>query len=643
MKIFTDFTAGELSPRLKGRFDLEIYHKGLSHAENVLPFLPGGMSIRPGFRFINDIGSSAVRLHGFIISESLSYIVEFSAFKIKIWKDGSPLEDENGVVELVTPFSDPWALQFAQDSADLYIASGTAAVQVLSMVSEDIFVFETLAITSNAGMIPFQSAGNYPRAIAIFDGRLWLAGTANDPQAIWASEPFDYGNFTFFDTIESSSEQMREPMRAFTGNRTSNSATITGISAEDLAGMRIGDTVFGTGIPYVYPDTITRIQEIGTDYIVMDHNATSSGTTGMYTGWHDRAVTEWELVATTRDVITSANAFKKTIACSTNETILWLAAGTDLVVGTNCSERIIPTGVTAPNFVCKLQTSHGSAPVQPVLLNDAVVFVNPSKDALREYVYKGLTSEVQAYTALRVDYMADHILSGIKELDFSSSGLTMLWIVKSSGELIALAHDRSMGINAFTRISPAIGSIESVCVISESGEDILYASINVSGARKLVRMDSMWSGRHLDFYQVKQVSGGAIDASWLSGSAVVVYDNKTQEVAIEAGSAAVSDIENGEDVVIGLPYTATLKTMPTASNPLQRKNVPMGVVKLYETIGTIKAGYGEALFSYSVETIQSSDLDMVFGGGWDREGIITIQASSLPFAVLALGLETIGG
>jgi hypothetical protein len=46
--IVTNFQAGELSPRLEGRIDLQKYSAGAQTLQNMLVFPQGGITRRPG-------------------------------------------------------------------------------------------------------------------------------------------------------------------------------------------------------------------------------------------------------------------------------------------------------------------------------------------------------------------------------------------------------------------------------------------------------------------------------------------------------------------------------------------------------------------------------------------------------------------
>ncbi len=72
----TSFVAGEISPRLLGRADTDIYRSGLAMLENMRVRPHGPVERRGGFEFIVKIaGKQAARVEGFQVTPSISYII----------------------------------------------------------------------------------------------------------------------------------------------------------------------------------------------------------------------------------------------------------------------------------------------------------------------------------------------------------------------------------------------------------------------------------------------------------------------------------------------------------------------------------------------------------------------------------------
>jgi hypothetical protein len=213
-RITTDFTAGELSRKLDGRADLPLYYKGCSKIENFIPFSQGGITYRSGTKYLGRTKSDLkARLIPFVLSESLSFLLELGNNYMRFWQSGGLVKSGGVPIEVATPYltAEIPDIQYAQVENAIYFAHRSHPVMVLSWTGGVSFTFSELSVTGNAGEIPFASETNYPGCIAFFHSRLFLASTVSQPQTIWASKPFEYGNFTYFDTISVTSKQLKDP------------------------------------------------------------------------------------------------------------------------------------------------------------------------------------------------------------------------------------------------------------------------------------------------------------------------------------------------------------------------------------------------------------------------------------------------
>lgn len=86
------FNAGELSPRLDGRVDLQDgkYGKGCRTLENFIPLVQGGAQKRSGFRFVCDFPAE-IRLTPFVFNRSDSYVLVWCTGKLFFARDGAPV------------------------------------------------------------------------------------------------------------------------------------------------------------------------------------------------------------------------------------------------------------------------------------------------------------------------------------------------------------------------------------------------------------------------------------------------------------------------------------------------------------------------------------------------------------------------
>ena len=130
------FNAGELSPTMDGRIDLDKYKKGCAKLVNFIPKIHGPATKRPGTRFVQEVKTSAnnVRLIPFQFNTEQSYILEFGDKYIRFYMNGGVILLTGVPYEIVSPYShlDVQKLQFAQSADVMYIVHENYPVQKLS-------------------------------------------------------------------------------------------------------------------------------------------------------------------------------------------------------------------------------------------------------------------------------------------------------------------------------------------------------------------------------------------------------------------------------------------------------------------------------------------------------------------------------
>jgi hypothetical protein len=105
--ILTNFTAGDLSPRLYGRVDIAKYQNGARELSNFLVLPQGGARKRGGTKFIaatrvpESFYGNTARLVEFTFSTTQSYILEFGHGYIRFFKDQGQIYDLGYGISLV--------------------------------------------------------------------------------------------------------------------------------------------------------------------------------------------------------------------------------------------------------------------------------------------------------------------------------------------------------------------------------------------------------------------------------------------------------------------------------------------------------------------------------------------------------------
>ena len=101
--IVTNFQAGELSPRLEGRIDLQKYSAGAQTLQNMLVYPQGGITRRPGTYYSGTSKDGGkVRLINFEFSDEQAYVLEFGANYVRFFKDGAILTEATKTITAIT-------------------------------------------------------------------------------------------------------------------------------------------------------------------------------------------------------------------------------------------------------------------------------------------------------------------------------------------------------------------------------------------------------------------------------------------------------------------------------------------------------------------------------------------------------------
>ena len=164
----TNFTAGEISPRLLGRSDLSKYNNGARTIENAVVQTHGGLTRRTGTRFAAEVKSSSLvpRLVEFHYNSEQSYVLEIGVTSgsgnnglhaspgttgyIRFFRlDSNNLpyridEDGDGTGTITEITGKPWVsselstLRFTQSADTMYIFCPTRPIMKLTRTGEDI-------------------------------------------------------------------------------------------------------------------------------------------------------------------------------------------------------------------------------------------------------------------------------------------------------------------------------------------------------------------------------------------------------------------------------------------------------------------------------------------------------------------------
>ena len=135
------------------------------------------------------------------------------------------------------------------------------------------------------------------------------------------------------------------------------------------------------------------------------------------------------------------------------------------------SDAITPTSISV-----KPQSYIGSNNVQPVIVNNSMVFCAARGGHVRECGYDW---QSQGFVTGDLSLRSAHLFDGmtITDMCYSKAPFPIIWMVSSSGKLLGITYVPEEKVGAWHQ-HDTDGSFESCAAVAEGNEDILYAVVN---------------------------------------------------------------------------------------------------------------------------------------------------------------------
>lgn len=148
-----DFSAGELSPKLKGRTDYERYFSGLDTELNMVSLPQGGATRRPGTLLAGLAKDQTntpffTRMLRFVFSGTQAYMLELSSGNVRIYANDGVVLNGGVPVDVAWPYvtSELAALQFVQSADTLFICHPSHPLATLTRSSNTNWTFTASAL-----------------------------------------------------------------------------------------------------------------------------------------------------------------------------------------------------------------------------------------------------------------------------------------------------------------------------------------------------------------------------------------------------------------------------------------------------------------------------------------------------------------
>lgn len=260
----TNFTAGEISPKMKGRWDVARYANGAETMENMVPVVTGGADRRDGLRYLATTkfnGARRVRDIPFVSSKSLSFILEFGHGYIRFYDSTGAVILNSGLtpLEIASPYTEAQLFQIKRtQSADtMFLFHPDVPTQRLRRISAQVWSIQPVPWVTQ----PFDELGYIPNAtlsmsaLTVGVGRTFTSSDAVVPVAPVIGTPTAL-NGAVSVAFTPPATDGGVPILFYTA--TSNPGGITGTNT--TSPVRVNGLTNGT--PYTF--TVTATNAIGT-------------------------------------------------------------------------------------------------------------------------------------------------------------------------------------------------------------------------------------------------------------------------------------------------------------------------------------------------------------------------------------------
>lgn len=329
------------------------------------------------------------------------------------------------------------------------------------------------------------------------------------------------------------------------------------------------------------------------------------------------------------------------------------------------SDAITPTSISV-----KPQSFVGANNVQPIIVNNNIIYVAARGGHMREMAYN---YQAGGYITGDMSLRAPHLFDGfdVVDLAYAKAPVPTIWAVSSSGELIGCTYVPEQQVGAMHH-HDTDGLFESCCVVAEGSEDYLYVVVKrfISGGwtRYVERMASRSFATQSDAFFVDSGStySGApattiSGLSWLEGKTVsVLGDGAVMTPKVVSGGSITLE-QPCSKVIVGLPIVADIKTLPLALQ-LQDSSMGQGHVKnvnrvwlrVHRSSGVFAGPDADNLTQYKQRRTEvygappeltSDEIEIVLTPSWQSGGQVFVrQADPLPLTIVSMTVEVaVGG
>ena len=601
--ILTNFTSGELSPRLNGRIDMEKYYNGASTINNFQVLMHGGLQKRSGTRYIAPIktqtgSNSGARLIPFVFSKTQAYILEFGHNYIRFFKDEGQITSGGSVYEISTTYTAAQIdqIEYVQSADVLYLVHDDHTPRKLSRTGHtswtisDVDFFDGPYDPANTSSTTLQPSGTSGNITITASSNVFVANDVGRSVRIKNGSDWGFAKITGYNS-------------ATNVNATVN-ADMPFAATSANTDWRLGSFYTGN-----YPTKITFFEE----------RLFYAGTTQQPSTVFSSMSADFDKFSpTSKDgSVNDDNALQFTIVSDQVNQITGMYGGKFLAIFTkngafNMSSGSATQGITPTTIQVTNETNDGAADKKVSPASKSVLFIGKNKKRLREFAYN---IDYDSFTTPDMTVLSEHVgFGGFEECAFANYPNNILWVRRGDGLLLGFTYYRDQDVTAWHRhtIAGTNAKVKSIAVIPgvDDAFDTLYMIVErtINSATKqyvefLEQDFRVADGDTKDdqFYVDSGLTYSGSAATTISGlghlegQTVAVLNNGAVESNKTVSSGSITLTNSTTKCHVGLPFTAELESVNVepksqyGTTQGKRGRIDKVIFRLFETVG-LKAG-----------------------------------------------------
>ena len=572
------FAGGEMSPEMFGRIDDVKYQTGAATMKNFIAVPQGPAENRPGFAFVREVKDSTkrTRLIPFTYSTTQTMVIELGAGYIRFHTQGATLLSGGSPYEIVNPYAeaDLFDIHYVQSADVMTLVHPNYAPRELRRLGATNWTLTTITfgspITSPTGVsatryIPASSSTNADTyetmsyvvtAIAADD----IGESTQSSVATVTNNIFVTGatNTIAWTAVAGATRyrvyKLLGGLYGYIGSTTGTSIVDNNISPDLSITPPIYDNEFVSSGNY--PGAVSYFEQrrcfAGTLNEPQKIWMTKSGTeSNLSYGLPIRDDDRIEFRVAARE----ANTIRHIVPLTQ---LLLLTGSAEWRVSSLNSDEITPTTISV-----RPQSYIGASNVQPVIINNALVYCSARGGHVRELGYNW---QANGFITNDMSIRSAHLFDNyeITDMAFSKAPIQMVWFVSTSGLLLGLTYTPEQQIGAWHK-HDTDGVFESCTTVAEGSEDRLYVivkrTIDGQTKRYVERMASRQFDSIDDAFFVD--SGATYDGTNTTATTITVSGGTTwgpADVLTLTASSAIFSYPGSGDVNDAIVLTDTAGT-----------------------------------------------------------------------------------